>query len=803
MSFRRIDWHSILTRACWVMGFVIAFLSPAANANTLSSLQGSIANVERVIAEARAQMVNDPDVALAIAKSLHVTVNRMPRQSRVRYAAEIEAVEAQALIRAGRVDAADALIARAERRVSSGIIPDRVQAELLMSQGQSAKNRNNVGVALQSFQESYRLFRRAHEPRWQAIVLQHIALLYVRSGDMASALRYFTQSEEDFSGDSKLTLASKNNKGLAYLDPDPHRAELEFRAALKLAEQLGASGPVTYILANVAQAQVYQQKWDEAESTVDRAFKSVANEKDRVTLPFLYLVRAQVLLHRGQTLAAKGAIDRALSGIDSASTDAFYRQVHSVAYEIYRAVGDEHGALVQLEARARIDADTAQVTASNAAALMAARFDFANQNLKISQLKSAELAKSVAYERTRARLLIVAASASILVALLLVVGLILIARSRNSERAAKLVLAKTNRELERAIAAKMEFLATTSHEIRTPLNGILGMTQVMLADHTLDAALRERVTIVHSAGENMRALVDDILDVAKMESGKLAVTIERVELATILRQVAQVWRLQAESAGVALVLELDDCPLLIEGDTGRLRQIVSNLLSNAMKFTEVGSIALTAIRVKDRVRISVRDSGIGIPSAWHDSIFELFQQVDGGTTRKYGGTGLGLAICRNLARAMGGDIWVESEEGFGSTFTIDLPLVEIQPVARTQKLESAARSGAALVLERNPLTRGLLRAFLVGHFEDLVFVGNDDEMLDAMTHRNFDWIIADADMLSSPNVIDGVTPTILMASDGSDANGVFAKFATVLTKPVSKERLAQIVARPRLVNAAS
>ena len=415
---------------------------------------------------------------------------------------------------------------------------------------------------------------------------------------------------------------------------------------------------------------------------------------------------------------------------------------------------------------------------------MAARFDFANQNLKISQLKAAELSKTIAYERARARLLIVAIVASIVIGLLLVMGLVLITRSRNRERAAKMVLTETNRELEKAIAAKMEFLATTSHEIRTPLNGILGMTQVMMASRDMDEQSRERIGIVHTAGENMRMLVDDILDVAKMESGKLQVSAERFDLSMTLRQVAQVWRLQAESTGIQLCLELSECPHFIDGDGVRIRQIVSNLLSNAMKFTEAGTITLGARRDRARLHIIVKDSGIGIAPQWHESIFELFQQVDGGTTRKYGGTGLGLAICRNLVRAMGGDIKVDSEVGFGSTFTIDLPLIESDGAPIASATASGEQLRAALIVERNPLARGFLRAMLADKFDQLVFTGSSEEMLEASKTQNFEWIFADHATIEGKLLPTRDVRTVLFV-DGPISTK-FGDHVTVLSKPVSR-----------------
>jgi anti-sigma regulatory factor (Ser/Thr protein kinase) len=262
------------------------------------------------------------------------------------------------------------------------------------------------------------------------------------------------------------------------------------------------------------------------------------------------------------------------------------------------------------------------------------------------------------------------------------------------------------------LAAKTEFLATTSHEIRTPLNGILGMTQVMLADARLAPDTRDRIGVVHAAGTTMRALVDDILDVSKMETGNL--TIERVpfDLCTTLSDAARMWREQAAAKGLRFTLDVCDCPAQIEGDAARVRQVVFNLLANAVKFTERGEVALHAGQAGDRYRLTVTDTGIGIDPAQQDKIFESFRQADAGTTRRFGGTGLGLSICRSLARAMGGDVTVASTMGEGSAFTVDLPLLKATVQEAVPSSAGPAGSAAIVVVDANPISRATLQTLV-------------------------------------------------------------------------------------------
>jgi signal transduction histidine kinase len=738
--------------------------------------------IETLIAQARAQLNVDPESSIAIAeKSVTLANQRLTGGDRDNYLSDIDAVMSRALIRVGRADDAAIAVKRGFARAKSVTLTPKVMAELTLSLGRVHQYRDDVQLALRDFQMAYKLFRSVGDKRSQAVALQSIAKLYLDGDDGATALRYYRQSDEEYAGDPQMSLSSRNNRGKAHLQlSEPKAAEQEFRTALKIAEQLKSSKYTTRVLVNLAQAQTSQGRYDAATANVDRAFALMHGTDETQEAWRLWDLRAQIALARNDVPTATAAIARALDGVDPQTSDADYRQTHFNASRIYGAIGNATLAYKNLQAVLRIDEMTAKLTATNAAALMAARFDFVNQNTRIAQMKARE------FELQRNFLIAVVAGGT-LVLVLLSVGLILITRSRNRERAGRVLLARTNVDLEKAIAAKMEFLATTSHEIRTPLNGILGMTQVMMSDRQLSAQLRDRIGIVHDAGEAMRALVDDILDVAKMDTGNLAVGTGTVELRTALTQVAELWQLQADAKGVALVLDLKECPTTMEGDEGRIRQIVTNLMSNAMKFTDKGKVELSARpsggNDNDLVEISVRDSGIGIAPEWHESIFELFQQVDGGTTRKYGGTGLGLAICRNLARAMGGDIRVDSEPGQGSTFTITLPLVE----AANDTGAATEHRSTVVVIERNPLTRGILRAILSERFDVVLFADDGVTARSDANRAGAGWIVADAASVDDlATLLDGERALVLI---GGEIDLSVGSNVVKLSKPLSKSAL--------------
>jgi signal transduction histidine kinase/CheY-like chemotaxis protein len=246
-------------------------------------------------------------------------------------------------------------------------------------------------------------------------------------------------------------------------------------------------------------------------------------------------------------------------------------------------------------------------------------------------------------------------------------------RSRTALRLARNRAEDGEVAAEAANAAKSTFLATMSHEIRTPLNGVLGMAQAMAGDD-LSERQRERLGVIHSSGEALLAILNDVLDLSKIEAGKLELEAVEFDLGEVARGAYSAFTALANKKGLSFALDMDAARGRYLGDPTRLRQILYNLISNALKFTEQGEIQVTARRIAGGLELKVRDTGVGIAPDSLVRLFAKFDQLDSSTTRRFGGTGLGLAICRELAQLMGGEIGVESELGQGSVFTVRLPL---------------------------------------------------------------------------------------------------------------------------------
>ena len=223
-----------------------------------------------------------------------------------------------------------------------------------------------------------------------------------------------------------------------------------------------------------------------------------------------------------------------------------------------------------------------------------------------------------------------------------------------------------------ASQAKSRFLANLSHEIRTPLNGVIGIADI-LQSTPLDAQQRNMADLIVKAGNSLLNLLNDILDLSKIDSGHLTVECSPVALRPLLEDLLAPYRIQAQNRGISLELDLSQCDVdLLSTDETRLRQILRNLLSNALKFTKEGQVKMSIARVKERIQFAIADTGIGIAPDRIESVFNEFEQEDSSISRKFGGTGLGLAIARKLAMELGGTLTATSKKGYGSVFTLTL-----------------------------------------------------------------------------------------------------------------------------------
>jgi PAS domain S-box-containing protein len=378
-----------------------------------------------------------------------------------------------------------------------------------------------------------------------------------------------------------------------------------------------------------------------------------------------------------------------------------------------------------------------------------------------------------------------------------------ITERKRAERA----LVKAKEEAEAATRAKSAFLATMSHEIRTPLNGVLGMAQAMERDE-LSQRQRERLDVVRQSGEALLAILNDVLDLSKIEAGKLELEQTEFDLAELARGAHATFAATAQAKGLSFGLTVTPAARGIYlGDTVRVRQILYNLVSNALKFTDRGFVKVTVGRRRGLLTLKVADSGIGIAPGKLASLFQKFEQADASTTRRFGGTGLGLAICRDLAELMGGAISATSKPGKGATFTVELPVVRLAAApAKSRHRKVGERSPApegrplrVLAAEDNAMNQLVLKTLLAQVGVEPVIVPDGRQAVAAWAREPWDLILMDVQM----PVMDGPTATAEIrareAAEGRARTPIVALTANAMDHQVAEYRGAgmdDFVAKP-------
>jgi PAS domain S-box-containing protein len=324
-------------------------------------------------------------------------------------------------------------------------------------------------------------------------------------------------------------------------------------------------------------------------------------------------------------------------------------------------------------------------------------------------------------------------------------------------------LEKARQEADRANGAKGQFIASLSHEIRTPMTAIITMAE-LLKESGLNDEQQKYVGVFRSAAETLLELINDILDFSKMESGHLNLNYIPMDLKLLVEEVFDIMSFNAKKKDITIKSHIDPfIPRFIKGDPVRLRQILMNLLSNSLKFTEYGEVSLDVRALNDRLHFSVSDTGIGISQNQQDLIFSPFVQGDDSITRRFGGSGLGLAICKKLLSQMGGEISVTSEVGSGSTFYFNIPLIQLEASQGCAKvsvhpemlIKAAKSSPKILIVEDSELNQKLIKALLSHLPLDLDFASNGQEGLDKFATHAFDLIFMDIQM----PIMDGYTAT--------------------------------------------
>jgi two-component system, sensor histidine kinase len=380
---------------------------------------------------------------------------------------------------------------------------------------------------------------------------------------------------------------------------------------------------------------------------------------------------------------------------------------------------------------------------------------------------------------------------------------------------------------EAANTAKSGFLAIMSHELRTPLNGMLGMAHA-LSESKLNERQRSQISTIKDSGGALLSILNDILDLSKVEAGKLIIEEHDFNLREMITQLADLWTPTALEKSLAFEIEIDDgVPKWITSDPVRLRQILNNLISNAIKFTHTGEVSVSVSSClqeggQTQLSFRIKDTGCGIDAEDVGRLFSPFEQADRSTTRKFGGTGLGLTISRRFARKMGGDIVIESQPGSGSEFTVTITAkVTNAPILReaihSDKTEAPCQSAIRLlVAEDHAVNRSVIEALLTGDEWEITFAENGVEAVERAGGETYDAILMDIQMpkmdgvdatrvirtSDGPNRTTPIIATTANAMSDDQAQYLAAGMNDVVSKPFQPDRLRTVLRRARRQNGA-
>jgi len=683
--------------------FLIGFVLFGTNAGSVARADTSDSSrFDALIAKSQKAMMADPKSALAGAEEAKELADRHRDASRYRESLATSLwLEAEASMRINQAPQARTALKAAQQIAATDGEFNKLDGDLSLTQARLADSSGDIALALKSYQAAHATFVRLGIPRSQALALLGLGAIYEKAHDLNRQIAYYRKASQVYSEDSKLELSIANNIGYALQQVGRYNEAIEYyKRALKIATSFKSPLLEADILTNIAAPYAKAHRFAEADAAANRALHLIGKHDEAGQAPFAWGVKGVIEYQRGVIDAAAADFDRVFHGIDLTTTITPFRDFHEAAYRVYRAKGNYPLALTHLEAFKRLDDQGRSLAASANLALTGAQFDFANQQLEIAQLKSAQLERDIRLKGSRAATQAIVFAAIALAALALIAWIawrhFLVRRHRNAIRQKNRELTRTLAERDREIArrieiesqlrvamevaqqasrAKSHFLANMSHELRTPLNAIIGFSELLASGGVPSAKVPDYASSISEGGRSLLSILSDILDMARIEAGRVELVETTVRLGAIVERAMSVLGCENRPDGKQVRYSSPDGDTLVRADEQRLEQILVNLVSNAIKFTGPDGIVEIEIETaSDGVDLVVRDNGEGIPLDKIEVIMEPFGQVEGTFARSHGGSGLGLSIVKALVALHGGRFVIESGSQGGTVVRVHLPL---------------------------------------------------------------------------------------------------------------------------------
>lgn len=621
---------------------------------------------------------------------------------------------------------------------------------------------SNPGKSIPLFERAAKIFKKIGEIRLQGAALSMTANLYASQQDERS-VEYLSNAVVIFEGllkkddnprDRMMVTMMKNQ--LNNLNKKYNLIEDTKTDSLISAddlEKLNVPPDAPIALSKAGEQALANGDVKQAENNFNESIKqSEVLESETVTAAYL-ITAGQAFFNNKQYSKALPYFQKALVLANKKQILEMRGQVYSYLYETHHKLGHHRQALDMFQRAIKIEDSIVNLDNAKAVIQLKVESDYDKQKA-IDDLKNEkEIALQEAKTKSQQRI-----SWAIGIGLLLISILAYtIFNKLKITRKQKTIIEEQKKKVEQSEKYKEQFLANMSHEIRTPMHAISGMTNILERNEhpkSQDVFLKA----IRTSSDNLVVILNDVLDLSKIEAGKLDIENISLNLEAVVENVIQILKFKAEEKGLILSYEFsENVPTLVMGDPTRLNQILINLVGNAIKFTEKGSVNILVSSTDSQLHFKIKDTGVGIPKDKHKSIFEAFEQAKGSTTRYYGGTGLGLSISKQLVDLQEGKIWVESTEGQGSIFSFQLPLTIADANTVSQnyisedRLKTMAKSLKGiriLIAEDNPFNQMIARDDLTYYIEDITIetVENGALAIEKFKTDTYDLILMDVQM---------------------------------------------------------